>query len=407
MISRLVPVVLSVSSLFGGDLTPAEKAIAAARQTIAKAEDKADGYNSLAIALARRARETADSKFYEQAEAAAAKSLELAADNYEGLRARCWILLGKHEFAQARDLAKKLNARMADDAMVYGFLVDANIELGNYKEAEEAAQWMLDLSRSSIPAVTRAAYLREIFGDIEGALELMRAAYQRINPAETEDRAWTLVQIAHLLSSTGKADDAGLILEEALQLVPDYHYALGAFGKLQSAKGNHQEGVKLLRRRYELAPHPENLFDLGIALHHGGRQAESKVVFQQFEKLALAESGGWDNANRELAAWYADYANKPDDALNIAKREIARRADIATLDVYAWALYRAGKYRDAAVQINKAMSVGTQDPKILFHAGAIALAAGDKVKGASYLHRSLEVNAKSEVAADARRLLSE
>ena len=35
---------------------------------------------------------------------------------------------------------------------------------------------MLDLRPGNVPAVTRAAYLREMFGDVEGALELMAQA---------------------------------------------------------------------------------------------------------------------------------------------------------------------------------------------------------------------------------------
>ena len=57
---------------------------------------------------------------------------------------------------------------------------------------------MLDLRPGNIPALTRAAYLRELFGDIEGALELMQAAFGRMPYQETEDRAWVLTQIGHL-----------------------------------------------------------------------------------------------------------------------------------------------------------------------------------------------------------------
>jgi tetratricopeptide (TPR) repeat protein len=353
---RALTVVIFAGTLFGGESSPAEKASDAAKQ---------------AMDLARRARATAEMDYYDRAESLVRKSLELAPDNFEALKVRCWILLGKHEFDEARKLAKKLNARMPDDPMPYGFLVDANAELGNYKEAEESAQWMLDLSRNGIPALTRTAYLREVFGDIEGALELMRAAYTRINPAETEDRAWTLVQTAHLLSVSGKLDEAEATLAEALKLQPDYHYALAALAKVHTLKGDAEAAVKLMRRRYELAPHPENLFDVAAALHAAGKRDEAMETFRKFEGLALAESEGWDNANRELITWYADYADKPEEALKIARREIARRQDVLTLDAYAWALYRSGKFTEANEAVSKALAVGTTDPRILSHARAI------------------------------------
>jgi len=93
-----------------------------------------------------------------------------------------WLLLGKHEFAAAREEARKLNKKMPDDVMVYGFLTDANIELGNYKEAEDSAQLMLDLRPGNLPGLTRAAYLRELFGDLDGSVELMNMAYQSTPP---------------------------------------------------------------------------------------------------------------------------------------------------------------------------------------------------------------------------------
>jgi len=105
-------------------------------------------------------------------------------------------LLGKHEFAAALEEATKLNKKIPDDVMIYGFLTDANIELGNYADAEKSAQWMLNLRGANVPSLTRAAYLRELFGDNEGAVELMEMALRSVSPTEVEDRAWITTQIA-------------------------------------------------------------------------------------------------------------------------------------------------------------------------------------------------------------------
>jgi tetratricopeptide (TPR) repeat protein len=396
---------LFVAYLPGGTPTPAGKAIEMAQAAIEKEPAKADHHSALALAYARRARETADSAYYDKAAAAATRSLELSPDNMEAIKVKAWILLGKHEFADALKLAMELRKRTGDDEMVYALLADANAELGNYKEAEDAAQWMLNVGRSSIPGLMRAAYLREVFGDIEGALELMYQAFNRLIPSETEERSWTLTQIAHLLMLTGKIDNAGTVLEQALQLTPEYHYALAGLAKVQAARGKHDEAIGLLRRRYELAPHPENLFDLGSALRNAGKLAESNAVLADFERKALKESEGWDNANRELIAYYTDYATQPAAALRIARREIARRRDVMTVDAYAWALHRNGRSREALKEIQSALAVGTVDPRILYHAGAIAMATGNHEAGKKYLQQSLDVNSRSEVAAEARRLL--
>ncbi|MGH9333636.1 MAG: tetratricopeptide repeat protein, partial [Vicinamibacteria bacterium] len=243
-------------------LTPAERAIASAREAVASDPKNPESFNQLATALARRARETADTAKYDEAQAALAESFRLAPENFEGLKIRAWLMLGKHEFGPALELAKQLNARVADDATVYGFLTDAHVELGNYREAEEAAQWLLDLGRGSIPGLTRAAYLRELFGDIEGAVELMSSAYDRIDPAESEERAWVLTQLAHLHLLSGKLEEADGLLEEALRLFPAYHYALANRAKVRCGEGRYAEAADLFRQRYQAATHPENLFDL-------------------------------------------------------------------------------------------------------------------------------------------------
>jgi tetratricopeptide (TPR) repeat protein len=190
--------ICAVTLAQGQTTSPAELRLVAAQRAVAAKPDKAAGYNELALVFARRARETSDTAYYDKAEQAIAKSLELAPGNFEALKMRTWVLLGKHEFQKALELAQTLNKQVPDDLLVYGFLTDANAELGNYREAEEACQWMLDLRPGNIPAFTRAAYLRELFGDIEGAIELMTAAYQRTPSAESEDRAWILTQLGHL-----------------------------------------------------------------------------------------------------------------------------------------------------------------------------------------------------------------
>ena len=215
--------------------SPAERAIESARIALAKNSEKAAPYNRLAMALARRARETSDPVKYEEASAALEKSFELEPDNFEGLKIRAWLLLGRHEFARALDLAEQLKQRVPDDATVYGLLTDAHTHLGNYKKAEEEAQRMLDVGRASVPGLTRAAYLRELFGDIDGATELMVSAYRRTNPAESEDRAWILTQVAHLHLLTGRLEEASRSLDEALRLFPGYHYALAHSAKVLAA----------------------------------------------------------------------------------------------------------------------------------------------------------------------------
>ena len=370
--------------------SPAEQSMATSQQLIEKNPKNYEAYN--AVALSRRARETSDVKFYSQAEEALQKSFAIAPGNFDGERIHVWLLLGKHEFAAALAEATKLNKKMPDDVMVYGFLTDANVELGNYDAAEKACQRMLDLRTGNLPAVTRAAYLRELFGETDGGLELMNIAFQSTPPAQAEDSAWILTQMAHLYLSTGNLDESEKLSRQALAMFPGYHYALGNLAKVRIQQKRYGEAVSLLQQRYQAAPHAENLYDLAEALQLDGKTDEAKKAFAEFEQKSLAETKRADKSNHELIFYYTDYTNQPAKELEVASREIARRHDVFTLDAYAWALYGNGQYAEARKQIETALAVGIRDAKIFRHAGEIALKAGDKPAAERYLREAVQLN---------------
>jgi len=240
--------------------------------------------------------------------------------------------------------------------------------------------------------VTRAAYLRELYGDIDGALELMNMAYQSNPPSQVEDGAWLLTQIAHLHLATGNIDPAEKELQQALAMFPGYHYALSNLAKVRIQQRRYPEAVTLLQQRYSAAPHAENLYELAVALQLAGRNDDAQKAFAEFEQKSLKETNIGDNSNHELIMYYADYANSPEKALAVAKREIARRHDVHTLDCYAWALYKNGQYAEARKQIETALAVGVRDASMFRHAGEIALAAGDKVAAGRYLQEAVQLN---------------
>ncbi|HSS98061.1 MAG TPA: tetratricopeptide repeat protein, partial [Terriglobales bacterium] len=293
----------------------------------------------------------------------------------------------------ALDAAKELNKKMPDDVLVYGFMVDANVELGNYDDAEKSAQWMLNLRPGNMPALTRTAYLRELFGDIDGSYELMQMAFQGTPPTENEDRAWIMNQMAHLDLAAGKTTEAENILQQALKIFPGYHYALGNLAKVRIEQKRYAEAVDLLQQRYKAAPHAENLYDLAVAFKLASRNEEANVAFAEFEKKSLAETMRRDNSNHELVAYYADQANQPAKALEIAQREYSYRHDVFTLDAYAWALHKNNQDAEARKQIEKALAVGVRDAKLFRHAGEIALAQGDRKSAVNYLQTSATLNA--------------
>lgn len=382
MAGSLAALAQTTSATSNTDLSPAEQSILGARHAIAEKPLQYTGYNLLATALVGRAQETSDAGFYAQAEDAVKKSLELAPDNFDTQKIRVSILLGEHNYPVALEAAKALNKRVPDDVMVYGLLTDANVELGNYKDAEISAQWMLNLRPGNLPALTRAARLRELFGDGEGALELLDLAYQSTPPTETGERAAILTKMGHLRLASGNTEATEKLLQQALTLFPNYPSALGNLAQVRIAQKRYAEAVVLLEQRYQSAPGAANLYDLAEALQLAGRDGEAKKTFAEFENKALAESSGMNNSNLELIFYYVDHAHQPARALEVAQREYAWRHDVCTLDAYAWALHVNGQDAEASKQIETALAVGVRDKRLLSHARDINLsmrniAAGD------------------------------
>jgi tetratricopeptide (TPR) repeat protein len=374
--------------------SPAERGVRAARAAIEAEPEQHAHYNDLALALARRARESARSADYEEAEQALARSLELAPENYGAERLAVWLMLGRHEFARALEAARELNRRAPDDLMVYGYLVDACVELGLYAEAEEACQWMLDLRPGAVPGLTRAAYLRELFGDVEAAAELLVSAYGILPASEVEDRAWVLTHLAGLylaLETPAALELAEHALDSALVLFPDYHYALKQLALARQRRGESAEVVRLLRRRFELAPHPENLFDLAAALQRAGRSEEAAALFLEFEHSARAEMESADNANGELIRFYlepewsalypADLG--PEEALCIAEREVARRGGMEMRLLLARAQLAVGRAAEARSTAEGMLASGLRTAPVLDLAARLGLSPGEAPKPAS------------------------
>jgi tetratricopeptide (TPR) repeat protein len=200
--------------------TPAELAIRGAEAEIAKNADFSGGYNHLAMAYARRAREADNASYYDKGEAALNKSLELSPGNYDARKATVLILLGRHEWSAALALAQKLNREIPDDVMIYGYIADAKIALGDFEGAVESTQWMLNLRPGNAAGMIRAGRLRELYHEWNGAVEALQTAFEATPIAETEERAWIVRQMSRVYAEMGDAKNAESAANQARALFP-------------------------------------------------------------------------------------------------------------------------------------------------------------------------------------------
>jgi cytochrome c-type biogenesis protein CcmH/NrfG len=140
---------------------------------------------ALGSAYLERARISADPNYYPKAEGALRRSLTVRPDgNAAALVGLGALANARHEFAAARDLARRALRIDPYSATAYGALADARTQLGDAAGATSAVQRMLDL-RPGLAAYARASYDVEQHGRLDEAESLMRRALDAaVDPAD-------------------------------------------------------------------------------------------------------------------------------------------------------------------------------------------------------------------------------
>ena len=380
--------------------------IDAAQKIIGKMPDSAIGYNKLAAAYIRRARETGDFSLNTNAQTAVDRALEKDPQNSDAQKLKASLLLTFHRFDEALNLGRQLEKDNPQDSFVYGILTDANVELGNYREAIDAAQKMIDL-KPNTASYARVAHLRSLHGDHEGAVEMFKLAARTADPLDKEAQSWCVVQVGDELWKYGKYAEAEKVYDEALQNFPQFHLAIAGKGRIRAALGDFTGAVKFLTDANNRVPNVETAILLGDIY---AKQGDAEKAKQQYELVEIIEQKiGASNDQKRLALLWADQNIKLDEALAIAQRERGMRKDIFTADVLAWVLYKKGLFQEAKKAADEAMNLKTNDARILYHAGMIEKAIGNKKQAVKLLQTALKLNPAFDLlqAENAKKSLQE
>ena len=379
--------------------------IAAAQKIIEKMPDAADGYNKLAAAYVQRARETGDFSLNTNAQTAVNRALELEPQSYDAQKLKASLLLTFHRFDEALNFAAQLQKEHLQDAFVYGVLTDANVELGNYEEAAETVQKMVDL-RPNMASYARVALVRSIYGDSEGAIEAMSTAARTADPQNKEAQAWCVTYLGNEFYKVGRFAEAEKHYDLALKVLPDYHLALAGKGNARAAAGDYENAARFFTQVQNRIPSTEVVIALGDVYT---KMSNADKAAEQYKLAEFIEQKLGNLDQRRLALLWADQDTKLDEALAIATREHAARKDIYTADVYAWCLYKKGNLQEAKNAISEAMRMKTKNAGFYYHAGMIEKGLGNKKAAVVYLQKAVQTNPAFDIlqGENAKRALQE
>jgi tetratricopeptide (TPR) repeat protein len=362
--------------------------IAKALNAIETAPDSAAAHTQLAAAYINSARTTGDFNLNANARDAITKALELNGSDVTARKLKASLHLTFHEFAEGRKIGLELEQEMPNDAFVQGVLTDANAELGNYVEAVKHAQRMIDLKPNSA-SYARVAHLRSLHGDHKGSVEMYKLAANTADPADKEAQSWCLSQLGKELWKAGRFAEAGQAFDEALKILPNYYLALAGKGRVLVSQGRLDESVPVLEAAQQRSPSMDTVFLLGDVFNKLGNTARAG---EQYELGASEEKLGHHYDAHRLALFWADRDTNLDAALEIARADHAKQQDIYASDTLAWCLYKKGMLSEAKTYMDEAMRLKTGDARLLYHAGMIENALGNKSAARKNLAAALKID---------------
>jgi len=350
----------------------------------------------LAQAYMQEARVTGDHTYYDGAAMQLLEQvLKSEPENFEALCCKASLCLTQHHFAQGLGIAQQAQQLNPNSGFVYGLLTDANVEMGHYDEAVKMADKMNAL-RPDLPAYARVSYLREIYGDLPGAIQAMDLAV-KAGYAGLEQTEWTRVALGHLYEVSGDTAKARGYYRMSLAIRPGYAYALAGLGRMAAAQKNYPVAIKHYQTARALVKDYAFTDELVDLYRLNNQPAEAKKMAEEsIEMLASAAKQADDNeemghyADRELAYAYLK-TNNLDKALEHAKIEYARRPDnIDVNETMAWVHYKRGEFADAQKYMQVARRTGSKNPVLLCRAGLILTKVGKVAEGQALIESSLK-----------------
>ena len=277
-------------------------------------------------------------------------------------------------------------------------LADVLMELGDYDAAERA----LD---DSPPAADDPNYcalrarLEAINGKPEAAVRLLRNAQILASnrpdlPAETV--AWYHVTVArNALIESGQLEEGEQACRDALEIFPRDYRAMTGIAEAAAWRGDWRVAIEWGEKAVEISPQnptaaPNSSADAHAAM---GRDFGGRATSPASSGAGpLVLPGSMTAIGRCIAP---DNGSDLDEALALARKDLELRCDLHAYDTLAWVCFKRGMLIEAESAMKQALSRGTREATLFYHAGMIARAGGDPARAKDCFTRAREINPHS------------
>ena len=341
-----------------------KRAIETLRYKILKKPDDNTSKLMLAYAFMQEARVTGEHPYYYPAALSMIEDVLTGTTKGDALYtkalvAKASVELSLHHFAAALETGTEALKFDSFNKDLYGVLCDAHVELGEYQQAVKMADKMVEI-RPELSSYSRVSYLREIYGDLPGAIEAMKMAVESGYPG-FEQTCWTRYNLAKLYQKMGDTKMAKMHFEQTLAENPNYGFAIGGLAELESNAGNKKEALVLYQKALNIIP--EFSFQEEIArIYVETNNPKSTAAIETTIKMLQEDADAGHDTDLELANLHLELTKDYKKALEYARNEYARRPENIDVNRSLALIYNAmGNLKESQNHLSKAMRTHKKD----------------------------------------------
>ena len=239
---------------------------------------------------------------------------------------------------QASGIFQKMLKFEPENRFALFYLGRIEVDSSRYDAAKSYFDRLIAADSTVPDGWTNLAYVYQQKKDLDKAEDILETASRYV----TSDRDNIQFFLAQILSQKNQSDSAIAVLKNAIN-----------------------DGGDTIRALFQVGAEYEKLKDVPKAV-------------ETFE-LLLSISPDHHPTLNYLGYMLAERGERLPEALEMIERALkSEPQNGAYLDSYAWVLYKLGRYQDALLQIQKAVTATNNDPVVIEHLGDIQFALGNR-----------------------------
>lgn len=297
----------------------------------------------------------------------------------------------QHEFKRALQLAEQSLESALRPELSQLMRFDALLELGEKEKARKVLQEISD--QTSFDVMIRKSKLQDQDGDLLAAIKTMEEAATWCKERNNKTLlVWTLSNLGDMYGHDGRIKSSYQAYKDVLQLDPSYKYALKGIAWIAFSKDKNTETARMITQHLLAHQQSPDLYLLMAEMNALEGDLDKSEEWEEKFIATVQQSTYGRMYDKYLAEFYLDQSGKGTESYPFIEKEIENRPAAATYALLARYQLKQGNAEKAVEILEEKVSGKTFEPDVLYHAGMIYQAAGQKDKAREYLKEAAEAS---------------